>query len=204
MIKQKHSARQQQLEALRRKHTACSQCALRGTDVTYVFGTGNPDARIVFIGEAPGSEENRQGEPFVGRAGKLLNKTLENAGLTRQEVYITNVVKCRPMRDPSHPEAPGNDRPPTKTEIAACLPVLEQQLRIIEPRVICTLGNTPLHTLLDTTEGIGKLHGTTQTYRGIILIPTYHPAAIFRNPSRRDALFNDVRIAAALTKTTQR
>jgi DNA polymerase len=174
-------SKRDRLERLRAAPNACRRCGPGRTH--YVFGRGNPDATIMFIGEAPGFAEDRSGEPFVGRAGKLLSRLLAEAGIAEDSIYITNVVKCRPMRDPGRPRMPGNDRPPTRQEIAACLPVLEQQIALIRPRCICTLGNTPVRALLGTTAGIGTLHGMTAAYRGIPLLPTYHPAAALRYPA---------------------
>lgn len=139
-----------------------------------VFGEGDPDANLVFVGEAPGEEEDLTGRPFVGRAGQLLDKILESVGLNRDLVYITNIVKFRP---------PGN-RNPTPEEVAVSEPVLLQQLRIIRPQIIATLGNVPTQYFLATTLGITRTHGTWQEWHGIKVMPLYHPAYLLRNAGR--------------------
>jgi len=159
------------LDALRVEALACVRCPLAGTRTQVVFGAGDPNADLVFVGEGPGAEEDKQGIPFVGRAGQLLTRLIEGIGLTRDEVYIANVVKCRP---------PGN-RDPQPDEIEACRPYLEGQLDFLEPRVVVTLGNFATKLLLETKEGITKLRGREFPYRdGTVLIPTFHPAAVLR------------------------
>jgi uracil-DNA glycosylase family 4 len=146
----------------------CTLCPLAEGRTKVVFGVGDPEADLVFVGEAPGKDEDLQGEPFVGRSGKLLDKlVLEEMGLTRDGFFIANVLKCRP---------PGN-RDPRPDEIASCRPYLEQQLALIRPRVIITLGNFATKLLLDTTEGITKVRGRTYTYGDAALVPTFHPSA---------------------------
>ena len=135
-----------------------------------VFGVGSRDADLVFVGEGPGAEEDKQGIPFVGRAGQLLTRLIEDIGFTRDDVYIANVVKCRP---------PGN-RDPQPEEIAACRPYLEGQLGFVHPRVVVTLGNFATKLLLETKEGITKLRGREFPYRDAVLVPTFHPAAVLR------------------------
>ena len=147
---------------------ACTRCALSEGRTQVVFGSGNPDAELMFIGEAPGFHEDRQGIPFVGAAGGLLNGLLEGIGLARDEVYIANVLKCRP---------PGN-RDPLPDEIDACKPWLKEQIELVDPLVICTLGNFSTKLLLGTTTGITRVRGTRYAWRGRTLIPTFHPAAI--------------------------
>lgn len=187
-------AREKSLAKLRREETACASCP-GGKGIThYVFGEGNPDARVMFIGEAPGSKEDLCGRPFVGRAGKLLEQLLSGIGLSRDEVFITNVVKCRPMKDPDDPSRARNDRPPTETEVAACLPVLKRQITIISPDYLCTLGNSSLRALLGREMNIGAVHGKVLIYQNFPLIPTYHPAAVFRNPRFKDLLIADLNI----------
>ncbi|MEY3360871.1 MAG: hypothetical protein RL531_590, partial [Actinomycetota bacterium] len=136
-----------------------------------VFGSGDPDAALMFVGEGPGEQEDLSGEPFVGRAGRLLTSLIGEIGLTRDEVYIANVVKCRP---------PGN-RNPAPEEIAACAPFLEGQLDLVAPRVVVTLGNFATRSLLDTKVGITKLRGRVFPYRDGVLIPVLHPSAVLRN-----------------------
>jgi DNA polymerase len=159
------------LEALAQQAAACTRCPLAGGRTQVVFGVGDPDADLVFVGEGPGREEDLQGEPFVGRSGQLLDKLVwEEMGLTRDGFYIMNVVKCRPP----------NNRDPLPEEIEACRPFLEGQLDAIEPRVVVTLGNFATKTLLATNEGITRLRGRTYPYRDGVLIPTFHPAAALR------------------------
>ena len=155
---------------------ACTKCQLASTRTQVVFGTGDPQADLMFVGEGPGEQEDLTGEPFVGRAGKLLTSLIEEIGLTRADVYIANVVKCRP---------PGN-RDPQPGEIEACRPYLEAQMAFIEPKVIVTLGNFATKLLLDTKTGITKLRGQEYPYpddgdAGRVIIPTLHPSAVLRN-----------------------
>jgi DNA polymerase len=150
-----------------------------------VFGEGNAEARVVFVGEGPGAEEDRTGRPFVGRAGELLNKIIASVGWRREDVYICNVVKCRP---------PGN-REPQMEEVASCRPFLERQLRSIHPKVIVTLGKPATSTLLGRTVAITKMRGIWHEWEGIPLMPTYHPAYLLRSYTRetRQAVWDDLR-----------
>jgi DNA polymerase len=152
--------------------STCTKCPLAQTRTQVVFGVGDPGADLVFVGEGPGAEEDRQGIPFVGRAGQLLTRLIADIGLRRDDVYICNVIKCRP---------PGN-RDPLPDEIDACRPYLEAQLDFLAPRVVVTLGNFATRLLLDTKEGITKLRGQEVPYRAgtAVLIPTLHPAAVLR------------------------
>lgn len=159
------------LAALAARAHDCRACGLAATRTNVVFGVGDPRAPLMFVGEGPGEQEDLQGEPFVGRAGRLLTTLIEGIGLTREHVYIANVVKCRP---------PGN-RNPAPDEIAACAPFLEEQLDLVEPRVVVTLGNFATKLLLDTKVGITKLRGQTFPYRDGVLIPVLHPSAVLRN-----------------------
>ena len=159
------------LEQLAVEASGCTRCALAAGRTQVVFGMGDPAADLMFVGEGPGAEEDRQGLPFVGRSGQLLDRLLlEELGITRAGCYIANVVKCRP------PE----NRDPKPDEISACRPYLEQQIDLIRPRVIVTLGNFSTKLLLDTTEGITKLRGSSYPYRHGTLVPTFHPAAVLR------------------------
>jgi uracil-DNA glycosylase family 4 len=152
--------------------STCTKCPLAEHRTQVVFGVGDEHADLVFVGEGPGAEEDRQGIPFVGRAGQLLTRLIEGIGLRREDVYICNVVKCRP---------PGN-RDPLPVEIEACRPYLDAQLDFLAPRVVVTMGNFATRLLLDTKEGITKLRGRERPYRdGGVLIPTLHPAAVLRN-----------------------
>lgn len=173
-----------QLEDVRRELGDCRRCKLHVTRKNIVFGTGNQRAHIVFVGEAPGRDEDIQGKPFVGQAGKLLDLMLEAINLKREEVYICNIIKCRP---------PGN-RNPEKDEIEACGPFLTKQLEAIEPRIICALGALAAHTLLKTKESISKLRGVIHTYHGIRLIPTYHPAFLLRSPYKKREAWEDMQL----------
>jgi uracil-DNA glycosylase family 4 len=160
------------LPTLRDYALGCTRCPLAETRTQVVFGVGDPHADLMFVGEGPGADEDRIGEPFVGRAGKLLTSLIEGIGLTRDDVYIANVVKCRP---------PGN-RDPQPNEIESCRPYLEAQLDLIAPRVVVTLGNFATKLLLDTKVGITKLRGQQFPFREqTIIIPALHPSAVLRN-----------------------
>jgi len=156
--------------ALRTEALACTRCPLADGRTQVVFGVGDPSAALMFVGEGPGAEEDKLGVPFVGRAGRLLTQLIEGVGLTRDDVYITNVVKCRPP----------NNRDPLPAEIEACRPYLEAQLGFIQPRVVVTLGNFATKLLLDTKVGITKLRGQVYPWGEGVLIPTLHPAAVLR------------------------
>jgi uracil-DNA glycosylase len=157
---------------LERVALACTKCPLAETRTQVVFGAGDPEAALLFVGEGPGEQEDRDGVPFVGRAGRLLTSLIEGIGLDRDSVYIANVVKCRP---------PGN-RDPLPLEIESCRPYLEAQIHFIDPSVVVTLGNFATKLLLDTKVGITKLRGQEFPFRdGAVIIPTLHPAAVLRN-----------------------
>lgn len=159
------------LAEVRNDAITCTKCPLAAGRTQVVFGVGNPDADLMFVGEGPGRDEDLAGEPFVGRSGKLLDKLMiQEIGIDRTSCYIANVVKCRPP----------NNRDPLPDEIAACRPWLESQLDLIDPRVVVTLGNFATRLLLDTTAGISKLRGQSYPYRRGHLVPTYHPAAALR------------------------
>ncbi len=162
----------------------CRRCGLSQGRNNIVFGEGNPHADLVFVGEAPGEQEDRQGKPFVGRAGQLLTKIIEAMGFTRQDVYICNILKCRP---------PGN-RNPRPEEIAACEPFLKKQLEALAPKVICALGSFAAKTLLRKEVPITLLRGKFHFYQGINLMPTYHPAYLLRNPGAKKQVWDDVQI----------
>ncbi|MFZ0665373.1 MAG: uracil-DNA glycosylase [Acidimicrobiales bacterium] len=159
------------LAEVRAEAMTCTRCGLASGRTQVVFGVGNPEADLMFIGEGPGRDEDIQGEPFVGRSGKLLDKLmLQEIGIDRSKCYIANVVKCRPP----------NNRDPKPDEIEACRPWLETQLDLIHPTVVVTLGNFATRFLLDSTAGISKLRGRSYPYRDGFLVPTYHPAAALR------------------------
>jgi len=177
--------RRQCLVELFKEVKDCTKCPLHETRTKAVFGAGNADADLMFVGEAPGAEEDRQGLPFVGRAGQLLNQMLEEIGLVRDDVFIANVLKSRP---------PGN-RDPQPDEIAACEPYLFEQVRLIEPRVVCTLGNFATKLLSGSPTGITKVRGTPQVHelggRTVFLLPLFHPAAALRTPAVKETLRGD-------------
>jgi uracil-DNA glycosylase len=177
--------RREQLVALFKEVQACRKCPLYETRTKAVFGAGDANADLMFVGEAPGAEEDRQGLPFVGRAGQLLNQMLEEIGLSREEVFIANVLKSRP---------PGN-RDPQPLEIEACRPYLFEQVRLIEPTVICTLGNFATKLLSGNPAGITKVRGAPQVHelggRTVFLLPLFHPAAALRTPAVKETLRQD-------------
>ncbi len=164
--------------------TDCQLCPLGKTRRNLVFGDGNPNARLVFVGEAPGADEDAQGLPFVGRAGQLLTKIIEAMGLTREDVYICNILKCRPPQN----------RNPLPEEIAACEPFLKKQLQIIAPSYICALGSFAAKALLRTETPITALRGRFHSYEGIKLMPTYHPAYLLRNPAAKKFVWDDMQL----------
>ena len=158
------------------------RCKLSGQRQSIVFGEGNPDADLMFIGEAPGREEDLQGRPFVGDAGKLLTSLITKMGFSREEVYIGNIIKCRPPMN----------RDPEEDEVAACLPFIARQIEIIAPRAIISLGRISAHILINTKIPITKLRGKFAEYRGIPLMPTFHPAYLLRNPRDKWLVWEDV------------
>ncbi|MFH1715696.1 MAG: uracil-DNA glycosylase [Elusimicrobiota bacterium] len=175
------------------KYKDCNACDLAKTRIKPVFGEGDPDAKLMFVGEGPGFEEDRQGLPFVGKAGELLTKIINAINLSREKVYIANVVKCHPMKDPDHPNTRGNDRPPSHEEMQSCIHILEEQIKIIKPKVICALGAVAAKALLNDSRGISKLRGQIFDYNGIILVPTYHPAYLLRNPDDKKPAWEDMK-----------
>jgi uracil-DNA glycosylase len=166
----------------------CTRCKLSKGRTKIVFGTGSPKAQLMFVGEGPGRDEDLSGEPFVGRAGKLLTDMIKAMGLQREDVYIANIVKCRP------PE----NRQPEHDEVTACSPFLMRQIDVIQPKVICTLGNTPTQTLLQTTQGISKFRGQWFDFRDTKLLPTYHPAYLLRNPAAKADVWKDLQKVMAV------
>ncbi len=165
----------------------CQRCKLAPQRKNIVFGIGSPDAPLVFVGEAPGGEEDRTGEPFVGAAGQLLTKMIQAMGLSREEVYICNILKCRP---------PGN-RNPEPDEIEQCEPFLKKQLAAIRPRMIVALGKFAAQCLLRSDAPISRLRGRFQTYEGIPLMPTFHPAFLLRNPDAKREVWADLKLVMA-------
>ena len=177
------SSKVEQLRHLAERASACVKCPhLVARRHNVVFGVGDPDARLMFVGEAPGADEDRQGEPFVGKAGQLLTKMIAAMGLSREQVYIGNIVKCRPDMPVG---APGN-RKPTKQEMETCVPYLRAQIEVIKPSVLVGLGATAIEGLLGPVGTIGSLRGKFLEYRGVPLMPTYHPSYLLRNQSNTE------------------
>jgi uracil-DNA glycosylase family 4 len=170
-----------ELEAVAKQ---CTACRLQRGRTHVVFGVGNPHAELMFAGEAPGRDEDLQGEPFVGRAGQLLTRIIEAIGMQRQDVYIANVIKCRPP----------NNRNPEADEIAHCEPYLIRQIALVRPRLIVALGTFAAQTLLKTKLPISQLRGRFHTYQGVKLMPTFHPAFLLRNPERKRAVWEDMQM----------
>ncbi len=168
----------------------CRKCPLGRTRTRFVFGVGNEQADIMFVGEAPGRDEDLQGEPFVGRAGQLLNRMLEHIHLKRSDVYIANILKCRPP----------NNRDPQPEEVRACIPYLHRQIELIQPRVLVALGRVAAQNLLNTKQSLSQLRGKVMEYRSIPLIITYHPAAVLRNMNLLDVALEDFRFIAHFVK----
>jgi|ERR1700722_10905573 len=166
----------------------CTRCKLSKGRTKIVFGTGSPKAQLMFVGEGPGRDEDLSGEPFVGRAGKLLTDMIKAMGLQREDVYIANIVKCRPP----------DNRQPEQDEVAACSPFLMRQIDVIQPKVICTLGNTPTQTLMQTTQGISRFRGEWFEFRNAKLMPTYHPAYLLRNPAAKADVWKDLQKVMAV------
>ena len=187
------------LAELAEKIHACRACPLGASRIQAVPGVGSHEAEVMFIGEGPGFQEDHKGEPFVGRSGQLLDKIMESIGLSRKTVYIANIVKCHPMKNPSDPESHGNDRPPTPEEMDACRGWLEAQIRAIKPKVIVTLGAVPAKALLADMTPITKIRGKWRTYDPggglpiIKLLPTFHPAALLRNPDLKRDVWTDMK-----------
>ncbi len=228
------------LKALYEKYKDCTRCSLGHSRIKFVFGVGNPNAEALFIGEGPGYDEDRKGEPFVGKSGQLLDKMMAAIGLSRQtNAYIANIVKCHPMTNPKMPEARGNDRPPTPEEVETCSPILLQQILIMQPKVIMTLGSPSTKMILKTKDAITGLRGKLYPFpvdqhypprplatgeRGacpapqgagaflptdpllqitaevrealghIQILPTFHPAALLRNPNLKPDAWNDLKL----------
>ncbi len=172
------------LKQVRKNLGECTRCKLHPHRKNIVFGTGNPEAKLVFVGEGPGGDEDLQGKPFVGRAGQLLTKIINSINLTREEVYIANIIKCRPPQN----------RNPEPDEIKACEPFLIQQLDVIQPKIICALGTFAAQTLLETDERISRLRGRFISYRGSKLIATFHPAYLLRNPNKKRDVWEDMKM----------
>jgi len=171
------------LAALEAFLAGCPRCKLSKARTHIVFGQGNPRAELMFVGEAPGRDEDEQGLPFVGRAGQLLTKIIAAMGKKREDVYIANVLKCRPP----------NNRNPEPDEVASCLPFLQEQIRLISPRVLVTLGTFAAQAVLGTDDSIGRLRGRWQSAHGVRIMPTFHPAFLLRSPERKKDVWEDMK-----------
>ncbi len=178
-----HLTVEKEFEKMAKQIAMCKACPLHTSRNNTVFGEGNPHTDLMFIGEAPGGDEDKQGRPFVGRAGQLLTKIINAMGLQREDVFIANVIKCRP---------PFN-RDPEPEEISACWHFIERQIELINPLIICTLGRISTKTILMTTEGISKLRGRFGEYKGIKVMPTFHPSYLLRNPSAKKLVWEDMK-----------
>jgi DNA polymerase len=178
------------LAALAKTVSVCTRCALHQSRKQTVFGVGNPHAKLLFIGEAPGADEDAKGEPFVGRAGQLLNKIIAAMGMKREDVYIANVLKCRPPQN----------RDPLPSEVECCEEYLRAQIALIQPRYICALGRIAAHWLLKTDAPLGAMRSGQYRYEGIPVIVTYHPAALLRNPAFKAPCWEDMKKLMALLK----
>jgi len=176
------------LDILNERICSCKECPLGATRLNFVFGTGNPNADIMVIGEAPGADEDEQGKPFVGRAGQLLTKILESVSLSRDEVFIANIIKCRPP----------NNRRPAKEEVDKCEPYLKKQIELIKPAFILSLGLTSVDTLLKKTHKMSEIRGKVMDYHNIKMVATYHPAALLRNPEWKKLVWDDIRFLRKL------
>ena len=172
------------LPALAKFLEGCPRCKLSKTRTNIVFGQGNPKADLMFVGEAPGRDEDEQGLAFVGRAGQLLTKIIEAMGMTREDVFIANVLKCRPP----------NNRNPEPDEVASCRPFLDEQIRLISPKVIVTLGTFAAQALLETDEPIGRMRGRWRSAQGTRVMPTFHPAFLLRSPERKKDVWEDMKL----------
>ena len=182
----------QNLNELEQKYCTCQRCPLGATRTNFVFGVGHPHTPLMFIGEGPGADEDRLGEPFVGKAGKLLTKMIYSIGIDRPDIYIANVVKCRP------PE----NRTPLPDEIAKCLPILARQIELVNPKLIVTLGNVPTQALIPNAPGITKARGQILRYQNWKVIPTFHPAYLLRNPPAMESAWEDFQKIAATVFVT--
>jgi DNA polymerase len=171
------------LLSLQKFLAGCPRCKLSKGRTNIVFGQGNPKAGLMFVGEAPGRDEDEQSLAFVGRAGQLLTKIIEAMGMKREDVYICNVIKCRPP----------NNRNPEADEVASCRPFLDEQIRIVSPKVIVTLGTFAAQAILETDEPIGRMRGQWRTARGVRVMPTFHPAFLLRSPERKKDVWEDMK-----------
>lgn len=184
------------LEHLRQQFADCQNCPLGRTRNKFVFGEGNAQARLMFIGEGPGFDEDQTGRPFIGKAGQLLTKAIETTiNLRREEVYIGNIVKCHPMKNPDQPTLRGNDRPPSAEEMNACLPIITRQIELIKPEIICLLGRTAAQAILKSNAGIHELRNKAHilNFNGheVKCIATVHPASCLYDPANKKYVWED-------------
>ncbi len=190
------------LKALADTISHCTRCPLGATRLNAVPGEGNVNAAVMFVGEGPGFDEDRQGRPFVGRAGQLLTKMILAMGLTREEVFIANIAKCHPMTDPLHPEKHGNDRAPNAQEIACCRKYIEQQIAIVCPQYVIALGGVAAKSLISDASSLGALRGkfhplhldSVTLKKPVQILATYHPAALLRNPNWKKDAWADLQL----------
>ncbi|MEA2081270.1 MAG: uracil-DNA glycosylase [Elusimicrobiota bacterium] len=198
------------LEALKELRAACEscrECPLGNSRLNPVFGEGSAAAKLMFVGEGPGFTEDHTGRPFIGRSGNLLTKIItDGMKLKREDVYISNIVKCHPMKDPSNPEKHGNDRPPSPDEVKKCMPILQRQIALIRPAVICTLGSPAAKIMLNTSSGISSIRGKIfnvcplpdEPDYSVKLVPTFHPAYLLRNPPAKKFAWEDIKVVMRL------
>jgi uracil-DNA glycosylase len=194
LLTKHHGDSQAAMNDLREEVLPCRMCNLAESRTQVVFGAGSAQARVMFIGEAPGHEEDLQGQPFVGASGQLLTKIIGAIGFDRRHIFIGNILKCRPPQN----------RDPLPNEVTACEPFLKRQIAIIQPKIICCLGRVAAQTLLRTDLSLGKLRGSVHFYEGVPVMATYHPAALLRNPSWKRDTWNDVRRLRALHDSLDR
>lgn len=191
-----------EMEKINKEILACRKCPLGAARLNAVPGEGNLNARIFFVGEGPGFDEDHSGRPFIGRAGQLLTKIIESTGLKREDVFIGNIAKCHPMIDPSNPEKHGNDRAPDASEIAACRSYVERQIALVNPEVVVALGGVAAKTLILDAKSLGALRGQffgleldfAQLKRPVKIMATYHPAALLRNPGWKKDAWTDMKM----------
>ncbi|MCL2484704.1 MAG: uracil-DNA glycosylase [Endomicrobia bacterium] len=211
IISEKQKSPKDVLQSLREKTSKCRKCPLGASRLNCVFGEGAPNAELMFVGEGPGFDEDHEGRPFIGRAGQQLTKIIDamsdeyakigGTSFKREDVYIANIVKCHPMKDPSNPEQRKNDRKPTPEEMEACKPYLDKQIEIVQPKIIVTLGDSSTKGLLKTEESISLVRGKFREYNGIKVMPTYHPAALLHNPGLKKDVWDDMKKVLNYMKT---
>jgi len=202
-----HPGKEAEMKKLRAQVAACKKCSLGFSRLNSVFGVGSLEAEVMLVGEGPGYQEDHTGEPFVGRAGQLLDRILASIGLSREKVYITNIVKCHAMINPENPDLRGNDRPPSPQEISACRGYLMEQIKIIRPKCLLLLGSVAARVILGESRGISALRGKWHDFPGDLflnfnlkVLPTYHPAALLRNPNLKKETWHDMKMLKKFLK----